>query len=97
LLFQKKQREEKIKDLEAVIAQGGVKAMATKAELEKLTHLNESDMNHLEAKIKASTKKSEVLAEKMLAEKEAARAATDADSKTGSRGKLAERQAAFGN
>jgi hypothetical protein len=93
----KKTRETKIAELEAVIAQGGVKAMATKAELDKLTAENGSDLNHLEAKIKAATKKSEVASEKMLADKQAAAAAADADAKGGSRGKLAEKSAAFGS
>jgi len=93
----KKTREGKITELEGIIAQGGVKAMATKAELEKLTSQNESEMNHLEAKIKASTKKSEIAAEKMLAEKHAAAASATADAKGGSRSKLAEKSAAFGS
>jgi len=93
----KKTREAKIAELEAIIAQGGVKAMATKAELDKLTSENTSDLNHLEAKIKASTKKAEVASEKMIAEKEAARAAASADAAGGSRGKLAEKSAAFGS
>jgi len=93
----KKTREAKIAELEAIIAQGGVKAMATKAELDKLTGENTSDLNHLEAKIKASTKKAEVASEKMIAEKEAARAAAAADAAGGSRGKLTEKSAAFGS
>jgi len=93
----KKTRETKIAELEAIIAQGGVKAMATKAELEKITGENSADLNHLEAKIKAATKKAEHASEKMIAEKEAARAAADADAKGGSRGKLAEKSAAFGS
>jgi len=93
----KKTRETKIAELEAIIAQGGVKAMATKAELEKVTAENGSELNHLEAKIKASTKKAELAAEKMLADKQAAAAAADADAKGGSRGKLAEKSAAFGS
>jgi len=91
----KKTREAKIAELEAIIAQGGVKAMATKAELEKITAENSSDLNHLEAKIKASTKKAEVAAEKMLAEKQAAAAATAAAGGATSRGNLAEKSAAF--
>jgi len=93
----KKTREAKISELEAIIAQGGVKAMATKAELDKLTGENTADLNHLEAKIKASTKKAEVASEKMIAEKEAARAAAAADAAGGSRGKLTEKSAAFGS
>jgi len=93
----KKTRETKIAELEAIIAQGGVKAMATKAELEKLTGENSSELNHLEAKIKASTKKAEIASEKMIAEKEAARAASAAEAAGGSRGKLAEKSAAFGS
>jgi len=90
-------RETKISELEAIIAQGGVKAMATKAELEKVTSENGAELNHLEAKIKAATKKAEVAAEKMIADKESAKAAADADAKGGSRGKLAEKSAAFGS
>jgi len=93
----KKNRETKIAELEAIIAQGGVKAMATKAELEKVTSENSSELNHLEAKIKAATKKAETAAEKMLAEKEASRVAAAAESGAGSRGKLAEKSAAFGS
>lgn len=91
----KRTREAKIAELEAVIALGGVKAMATKAELDKLTAENGADLNHLEAKIKAATKKAETAAEKMLAEKQHAKEAHDADAKSGSRGKLAEKSAAF--
>lgn len=70
---------------------GGVKAMAAKAEAEKLTAANESEMNHIEAKIKAATKKAEAAAEKALAEKEAARVAAEADRKAGGKGKLGEK------
>jgi len=93
----KKTRETKIAELEAIIAQGGVKAMATKAELDKITSENGAELNHLEAKIKAATKKAEVASEKMIADKEAARAAAAADASGGSRGKLAEKSAAFGS
>jgi len=93
----KKTRETKISELEAIIAQGGVKAMATKAELEKLTSENSADLNHLEAKIKAATKKAEIAADKMIVDKEAAKAASEADGKGASRGKLAEKSAAFGS
>jgi len=94
-MISKKEREIAIKEKEAVIAQGGVKAMAVKAELEKLTASNESDLNHLEAKIKASTKKAEVASAKMLTEKEAARAAVEADKRA--KGKLGDKGAAFGS
>lgn len=90
-----KTREEKMKELEAVIAQGGVKAMATKAELEKLTATSQSETNHLEAKIKAATKKAEINAEKRLAELQAARAAAEAENRGGSKSKLDEKKAAF--
>lgn len=93
----KRTREAKIAELEAIIAQGGVKAMATKAELDKLTAENGAELNHLEAKIKAATKKAEIAAEKMLAEKHASAEAAAAADKSGSRGKLAEKSAAFGS
>jgi len=89
------EKEKKIKDLEAVIAAGGVKAMSAKTEFEKLTSTNDSEWHHIEAKINAATKKAAAAAEKLLAEKEAARVAADDDKKAASKGGLASKTGAF--
>jgi len=50
-------RLQKISELEAVVAAGGVKAIPAQKELESLKNSNSSELNHLEAKIAAAIKK----------------------------------------
>ena len=50
-------RKKEEADLEVIVAQGGVKGMAAKGELEKLKHRDESDMHAIEARIAAAIKK----------------------------------------
>jgi len=52
-------RAEKIAALEAVVAEGGVKGMGAKTELDKMQHDDTSAINALEARIAAAIKKSQ--------------------------------------
>jgi len=80
-------RKKEVADLEEVVAQGGVKGMAAKGELEKLKHRDESDMHAIEARIAAAIKKAEKKTIEEMArresEAEAEKAKAAADRKAG--------------
>jgi hypothetical protein len=54
----KKARENKLKDLEAKAAQGGVKGLAAKNEIEQMETQDQTEMNRLELTLNAAKKKS---------------------------------------
>lgn len=87
------EREKKIADTQKIIDAGGVKAMAAKAEMSKLTAMDGSEMNHIEAKIKAAFTKANKLAKQKLDAFQAGAAAATAADKAESKAKLAARMA----
>lgn len=78
-------REKEVADLEAIIAQGGVKGMSAKNQLESIKKLETTDLNAIEARIAAAIKKAQKKCEEqcnlMEAERAARLAAIDAERK----------------
>mmetsp|Transcript_71746 Transcript_71746/g.149804 ORF Transcript_71746/g.149804 Transcript_71746/m.149804 type:complete len:259 (-) Transcript_71746:84-860(-) len=85
-------REGKIAEIQKVIDAGGVKAMAAKAEMAKLTGGSDTaDLNHIEAKIKAAMSKAKKAAVEKIAAYEETKANGDAAAIAESKARLAER------
>jgi hypothetical protein len=85
--------EKKIAEQLTVINAGGIKAMAAKTEMGKLTSANESGLHHIEAKIKASFARAEKAAAVKLAEYHANNKSADAAKDADAKAKLAARAA----
>lgn len=64
-------REKEIKDLEAIVADGGVKGMAAKTKLEGLKKEDQTSMHAVEAKIAAAIKKAVKKTEEEVKKKQA--------------------------
>ncbi len=88
-------REQQIADLEAVVAQGGVKGMAAKNQLAALKAQDTSAMNALEAKIASAIKKAQKKTEEELAARLAADKAAEEQKNLDLKGGLKDKQAAF--
>jgi hypothetical protein len=67
--IQHKKREDEIKELEALIAEGGVKGMAAKTKLTSLQQEDQTAMHAVEAKIAAAIKKARKKAEEEVKKK----------------------------
>jgi len=85
-------RAETLKKLEEQVAEGGVKGMGAKTQLEKLQHEDSAHLNALEARIAAAIKKSTKKALEQMAAHEANKAARqaqlDAEKKSGLAGRV---------
>jgi len=85
-------RAETLKKLEETVAEGGVKGMGAKTQLEKLQHEDSAHLNALEARIAAAIKKNQKKAVDQIAAHEAAKASrsaqSDADKKSGLAGRV---------
>lgn len=89
-------RLKKIENLEEKVAKGGVAGMAAKNELEQLKAADETDMNAVEARIKAAVKKAVAKSNKELATKQAQAEADEKQKIQDGRNKLADKIGKFG-
>jgi len=88
-------REQQIADLEAIVAQGGVKGMAAKNQLTALKAQDTSAMNALEAKIASAIKKAQKKTEEELAARQAAAKVAEEQKNLELKGGLKDKAAMF--
>lgn len=91
------ERANEIAQLEEVVAQGGVKGMGAKTQLDALKKEDGSQLNLIEARIAAAIKKAEKRANEEVAKREAEAQAKIEEENANRKGGLSGKAAAFGN